>query len=504
MENKQVAIIIGANPACLTAGLELQRQSTITPIIFEELNQVGGLSRTVNYNGNRIDIGGHRFFSKSDWVMEWWQNILPLDIGQHTDNCFLTRSRLSRIYFLRKFFDYPIRLNARTLFNLGFLRVIKIGISYILSSLFPHYPENSLEDFFVNRFGKELYFTFFKDYTEKVWGVRCTSISPSWGAQRIKGLSVSKALFHALKKNITRQSIKNQNKTQTSLFERFLYPKYGPGQLWERVAEEVSERGGTIELQHQVTEFLFSDEKKLIGIKVLNVVSREEKVIYGDYFISTMPVKNLIQAMGNLPPDHVKRIAGELPYRDFTTVGLLAKKLKKNAQSQSAQDNNMPPDNWIYIQENDVKVGRLQIFNNWSPYLIKNPENIWLGLEYFCQENDALWSLSDDDLIAFGINELITLDLLESKEDIIDSIAIRVPKAYPAYFGSYSEFNSIREFSDSIDNLFLIGRNGMHKYNNQDHSMLTARYAVEGIISGNHEKHRPWNVNVDDDYQEEK
>ena len=503
MENRQIAIIIGAGPAGLTAGLELQRQSNITPVIFEELSQVGGLSRTINHNGNRIDIGGHRFFSKSDWVMKWWQAILPPDTGEHTDNCFLTRPRLSRIYFLRKFFDYPIRLNAHTLFNLGFIRIIKVSASYMLSSLFPRYPEKNLEDFFINRFGKALYLTFFKDYTEKVWGVSCALISPAWGAQRIKGLSICKALIHAVKKCFTRQSIDNQKQTQTSLIERFLYPKYGPGQLWERVAELINEHGGKIELQHQVSEFLFSDEKKLIGIKVLNVLSQEEKVIYGDYFISTMPVKNLILAMGNAPPNHVKRIANELPYRDFITVGLLAKKLIKKAQSQSTQDNNMPPDNWIYIQESDVKIGRLQIFNNWSPYLVKNPEHIWLGLEYFCQENDALWSLSDDDLIAFAINELITLDLLESKEDILDSIAIRVPKAYPAYFGAYQEFNDIREFTDSIDNLFLIGRNGMHKYNNQDHSMLTARFAVESIIAGHHEKHKLWNVNVDDNYHEE-
>ncbi|MEI6069334.1 MAG: NAD(P)/FAD-dependent oxidoreductase [Methylococcaceae bacterium] len=504
MNNTKIAVIIGAGPAGLTAGLELQRQSNITPVIFEEFSQVGGLSRTINHNGNRLDIGGHRFFSKSAWVMQWWQDILPPDTGELTDNCLLTRSRLSRIYFLRKFFDYPIKLNIQTVFNLGFIRLIKVGASYIFSSLFPRYPEKNLEDFFINRFGKALYLTFFKDYTEKVWGISCASISPAWGAQRIKGLSISKAIIHAVKKRLTRQSLDNQQQTQTSLIEQFLYPKYGPGQLWGKVAEQITQGGGTIALEHQVTGFLFGDEKKLVGIKVLDLTTLMEKVIYGDYFISTMPVKNLIQAMGNAPPDNVKRIAHELPYRDFITVGLLAKKLKKNVQSQSVHDNNMPPDNWIYIQESDVKIGRLQIFNNWSPYLVKHPEHIWLGLEYFCQENDTLWSLADDDLLAFAINELITLDLLDCKEDILDKIALRVPKAYPAYFGSYQEFNCIREFTDSIDNLFLIGRNGMHKYNNQDHSMLTARFAVESIIAGHHEKHKLWDVNVDDNYHEEK
>ena len=504
MEKNRIAIIIGAGPAGLTAALELQRQSTITPLVFEMLDQVGGLSRTVDHNGNKIDIGGHRFFSKSDWVMQWWQDILPKDSGAHTENCLLTRSRLSRIYFLRKYFDYPIKISVNTVKNLGFIRLIKITASYILATLFPRYPENNLEDFFINRFGKALYLTFFKDYTEKVWGVPCTSISAAWGAQRIKGLSITKAIVHAVKKHLTKQSIDNQKQTQTSLIERFLYPKYGPGQLWENVAEQIIAKGGTIELQHYITGFIFNDDNQLIGIKILNSLNQEEKAIYGDYVISTMPVKNLIGAMGDFPPESIRRIANELPYRDFITVGLLVKKLKKNAQSQSLQENNMPPDNWIYIQESDVKVGRLQVFNNWSPYLVKNREHIWLGLEYFCQENDELWSLTDESLVDFAINELISLDMLEGEEDILDKIAIRVPKAYPAYFGSYQEFNRIREFTDGIDNLFLIGRNGMHKYNNQDHSMLTARYAVESIVSGSLNKTKLWNVNIDDDYHEER
>lgn len=504
MKKEQIAIIIGAGPAGLTAALELQRNSTIKPLLYEELSQVGGLSRTVDHNGNKIDIGGHRFFSKSDWVMHWWQNILPKDSGIDTEKCLLTRTRLSRIYFLRKFFDYPIKLSTHTIVNLGFVRLLKIAVSYVYSVVFPRSPEANLEDFLINRFGKALYLTFFKDYTEKVWGVPCASINAAWGAQRIKGLSITKAIIHALKKHLTRQSIDNQKQTQTSLIERFLYPKYGPGQLWENVAEQVIARGGAIEFQERVIGLIFNDENKLIGIRLLNLISQEEKAVYGDYIISTMPVKNLIAAMGDYPPDSVRRIANALPYRDFITVGLLAKKFKKNVQSKSAQDNNMPPDNWIYIQESDVKIGRLQVFNNWSPYMVKNPDDIWLGLEYFCQENDELWSLSDEALIELAINELITLDMLENHEDILDKIAIRVPKAYPAYFGAYQEFSHIREFVDSIENLFLIGRNGMHKYNNQDHSMLTARYAVESIVSGSFNKDKLWNVNVDDDYHEEK
>ncbi len=499
----KTAIIIGAGPAGLTAALELQRQSGIKPIIFEELDQVGGISRTIRHNGNRIDIGGHRFFSKSDWVMQWWQQILPPDISEETENCMLTRSRLSRIYFLRKFFDYPISLNRHTVFNLGFVRMFRIGISYVWTSYFPRKPEKNLEDFFINRFGKTLYLTFFKDYTEKVWGVPCVDISPEWGAQRIKGLSISKAIIHAVKKTFTKQSLENQKKTQTSLIERFLYPKYGPGQLWERVTDEVLERSGELSFQHRVKSFLFEQEK-LVGITVLNLQTLEEKDVYGDYFISTMPVKNLIAAMGDTPPTEVKAIAADLPYRDFITVGLLVNKFKKNAQSQSAHENNMPPDNWIYIQENDVKIGRLQIFNNWSPYLVVDPDKIWLGLEYFCQEGDALWALSDDDLINLAIAEMVKLDLLANKDDVLDQIAIRVPKAYPAYFGSYQKFHIIREFTDTISNLFLVGRNGMHKYNNQDHSMLTARFAVDCIVSGNLDKQKVWNVNVDDDYHEEK
>ena len=522
---KNNAIIIGAGPAGLTAALELLRRSAIKPIILEADDCVGGISRTVNYRGNRIDIGGHRFFSKSDWVMDWWQNILPID--HHTtdnleisyqnkkrqvaventtkdissDNVFLVRNRLSRIYFLRKFFDYPLKINQSTIFNLGLVRMVRIGLSYLISRLFPIKSENSLQDFLINRFGKELYLTFFKGYTEKVWGVPCQEISAEWGAQRIKGLSITKALKHALSKFFVKPQTLEQKTTNTSLIEKFLYPKFGPGQMWEEVTRLVLAQGGELHYRHKVCGLKIEDGK-IISVQAQNMVTGEIIIFAADQVISTMPIKELINSMGDVPSEQVKYIANNLPYRDFLTVGLLVKKMKANSQSASQQANHMPPDNWIYIQEQDVKVGRLQIFNNWSPDMVKDPDTIWLGLEYFCNEGDDLWSLSDGDLKTLGTEELVKIGMLEAK-DVLDSTVIRMPKAYPAYFGAYHEFDQIKDYLDSITNLFPVGRNGMHRYNNQDHSMLTAKMAVDNILAGITCKDNIWAINVDDDYHEE-
>jgi len=348
-----------------------------------------------------------------------------------------------------------------------------------------------------------LYLTFFKDYTEKVWGVPCREISAEWGAQRIKGLSVGKALWHACKKIFSTNTIENQKNTQTSLIERFLYPAYGPGQLWQEVAKQVEAGGGKVIFHSQAVALTLRDGN-IEAVTVKNLQNGELTTLACDYAFSTMPVKDLIAALGEPVPANVRRIAGELPYRDFITVGLLLKKMQPNPQSRSQQANFMPPDNWIYIQESDVKVGRLQIFNNWSPYLVKDQDTIWLGLEYFCHEGDELWSLSDDEMAALAVRELITLNMLENESLVLDRSVIRVPKAYPAYFGAYQEFDTIRQFVDGIDNLFLIGRNGMHKYNNQDHSMLTAHLAVQNIIAQQADKSNLWAVNVDDEYHEEK
>ncbi len=522
-EKKRV-IIVGAGPAGLTAALELLRSGQAIPVVLEASDEIGGISRTVNYKGYRIDIGGHRFFSKSDWVMEWWRSILPIhaDDGavglvpisyqnkQRTvevergvgkdDKVLLVRARLSRIYFLRKYFDYPIKLNGNTLANLGPVRLFRIAVSYVLAMLFPRRNEKSLEDFLINRFGMELYRTFFKDYTEKVWGVECSRISAEWGAQRIKGLSVLSALRHAIFRPFKTDPVDGQKSTHTSLIEKFLYPKFGPGQLWEEVARQVVAGGGEIHRNHTVRR-LERENGKIVSVLSIDASGHENRVC-GDFFISTMPIKELINGMVPPAPDAVKRVAEELPYRDFITVGLLLTKMKPNVQSQSVEQSNIPPDNWIYIQERDVRIGRLQIFNNWSPHLVVDSSKVWLGLEYFCQEGDDLWTKPDSEMIRFAAGELVEIGMID-EADVLDGTVIRVPKTYPAYFGAYEEFGTVREFVDDIDNLFLVGRNGMHRYNNQDHSMLTAKLAADAILTGCTDKAAIWAVNVDDDYHEE-
>jgi protoporphyrinogen oxidase len=524
------AIIIGAGPAGLTTAYELVTRTHIKPIVIESTNDIGGISKTIVHNGNRMDIGGHRFFSKSDKVMKWWQVILPIqgydskdDIlkdvyyqekqtrvklspngpdPEKTDQVMLIRNRLSRIFFLKKFFDYPIRLNVKTIFNLGIFRIVKITWTYVWVQIFPVKNVNSLEDFFISRFGEELYKTFFKDYTEKVWGVPCTEIAADWGAQRIKELSISRALLHALKSVFRKENSINQKNTDTSLIEQFMYPKLGPGQMWETVARIVEEKGGTIIKNSEVIELNIT-ENQVNELTYLNHATNIKSVVRGDYFFSTMPIKDLINAMGNKVPTVVRKISDGLQYRDFITVGLLLNKLNIKNETKISTLHGLVPDSWIYIQERKVKVGRLQIYNNWSPYMVADIEKVWIGLEYFCNEGDELWEMKNDEFIQFAINELHSIDIID-KNDVIDSIIIRMLKTYPAYFGTYSKFNVIRDFTDKIGNLFLIGRNGMHKYNNQDHSMLTAITAVDNILSGEKTKNNIWNINTEEIYHEEK
>jgi protoporphyrinogen oxidase len=526
------AIIIGAGPAGLTAAIELQRQSGIKPIVIEASHEIGGISRTVRYKGNRMDIGGHRFFSKSDRVMRWWLELMPVEAGAGPDGAsqgsqlryqgqqrdlpqaaaapdprtedlvMLVRQRKSRIYFLRRFFDYPISLTAATFRNLGLARTFRCGISYMRSALLPQREEKSLEDFIINRFGKQLYLTFFKSYTEKVWGVPCNEISAEWGAQRIKGLSLKGVALHFLKKTLDRKPSGDiaQKQTETSLIEKFLYPKYGPGQLWEHAAGLV--RAGCGEIHHGIQV----DRVNIAGKTVASVGGMNEageRVTFsGDYFLSTMPVRDLVRAIsaagpGQVPAE-VTEVSEGLMYRDFITVGLLASKL-----AVTEKDGSPLKDNWIYIQEPDVVVGRLQIFNNWSPWLVAGADKVWIGLEYFCNDTDDLWKLTDEEMSRFAIAEIAKIGILRA-EDVEDSHVVRVPKTYPAYFGSYDRFDVIRHYLDDIENLFLVGRNGMHKYNNQDHSMLTAMTAVENIVNGVTTKDNIWAINTELEYHEEK
>ncbi|HWF11867.1 MAG TPA: NAD(P)/FAD-dependent oxidoreductase [Bryobacteraceae bacterium] len=521
------ALIIGAGPAGLTAAFELVKRTDIQPIVLEKDHAMGGISRTVRYKNNRMDIGGHRFFSKSDRVMNWWKQVMPLEgspNGSHRiayqgqsrevsastgevdpnreDRVMLIRNRKSRIYFLRQFFDYPIQLSVKTLQGLGLIRTIKIGASYTKSLISQLKPEKTLEQFFINRFGRELYLTFFKSYTEKVWGVPCDKISAEWGAQRIKGLSIKKTIEHILKKQFSRKNTADllQKGTETSLIEKFMYPKFGPGQLWEYIAEDVKCGGGVVKTGWAVDK-LHADGFHIIAVEAVNDTTGERERIEADYFFSTMPIKELLRQIDAPIPPNVLEVSDGLIYRDFITVGMLLKKLK--IKEDTPHGSKLLADNWIYIQEPDVQVGRMQIFNNWSPYLVGDPANVWLGLEYFCNDTDDLWKMPDTAMIEFAKEEMAKIGIIDPA-DVLDACVIRVPKTYPAYFGTYDRFDEVRDYVSKFDNLFLVGRNGMHKYNNQDHSMLTAMTAVDNIIEGRTDMSNIWALNTEMEYHESK
>jgi len=529
---QKIAIIVGAGPAGLTAALEFCRKSSIKPIVLEGSERIGGISCTIRYNGNRIDIGGHRFFSKSDRVMDWWTEIMPIAGGQGADefaigyqnhqrtvcahadkagpvpvdpDCvMLVRPRKSRIYFMRSFFDYPLSLSPTTLGKLGFWRTLRILFSYMKSQVWKRKPEKSLEDFLINRFGLELYHTFFKSYTEKVWGVPCDQISAAWGAQRIKGLSLKKAVAHFFEKMFSRKTSPSdirQKNSETSLIEQFLYPKYGPGQLWERVAKVVEQSGGEVRTGWRVKRLHV--RAGIDGVERVTSVEAttpdgETVTLEGDYFFSTMPVRELLRAIDAPIPAEVQKISDGLQYRDFITVGLLVDRLLI-----TEADGSPVKDTWIYIQEPDVLVGRMQIFNNWSQHLVSDPSKVWIGLEYFCYDTDALWNMSNEEIAMFAIGEVAKIGILNA-EEVRDSCVYRVPKTYPAYFGTYDRFDEIIRHMERYENLFLVGRNGMHKYNNQDHSMLTAMAAVDNIVNGVKGKQNLWEINTEQEYHEQK
>ncbi len=520
----QVAVIIGAGPAGLTAAYELATRSNIKPIILEKTDVIGGLARTIEYKGNRLDIGPHRFFSKSDRVMDWWFDMMPMQATEgeeatisyqnksrtvkggagpdptKDDGVLLKLDRCTRIYYLRKFFDYPISLKVETFTNLGPVRTVRIGCSYLWSVAFPIKPEENLEQFITNRFGKELYLTFFKDYTEKVWGISCSKISAAWGAQRIKGLSIMKALYHAARKIVSSASDLRQKQTETSLIEQFLYPKYGTGHMWETVAHRAKEKGAEIHMNIEVERLVF-EGNKVVAVEATNSKTGEKLNIKADYFISTMPIKELIRKLDTEIPANVREVSEGLIYRDFIAVGMLVNKLK--IFDKTPQGKKLIRDNWIYVQESDVLIGRLQIYNNWGGYMVADPSKVWLGLEYFCNDTDDIWTWDDEKLKELGAMELDKIGILD-KADVVDAMVVRMPKTYPGYFGTYERFDELRKFVDGVENLFLVGRNGMHRYNNQDHSMLAAMVAVDNIIGGVLDKNNVWDVNTEQEYHEEK
>jgi protoporphyrinogen oxidase len=515
----ETAIIMGAGPAGLTAAYELVTRTNIKPVIIEMENQVGGLSKTINYKGNLIDIGGHRFFSKSEKIREWWFRFLPLadlqeDIVLRFQNKsavlnpvhlkgtgqgkMFVRPRKSRIYYDHSFFDYPLTINTKTIRNFGFRKLVRIGGSYFYAKLFPIQDEKTLEEFFINRFGRKLYSMFFKGYTEKIWGVSCDQIPADWGHQRIKDLNMNKAILQSIKTFFSPNKTIRQKGVSTSLIEQFLYPEKGPGQMWEAVAEKIKELGGQILLGHQVEKIL-AENNKIKSITVRELSSGDPHEIAGDYFFSTIPVKTLISSLENIKiDDHAKEIAYGLHYRDFIIVGLL---FKKQGDININGLENLT-DNWIYLQDKNLVAGRLQIFNNWSPQMVADTNNIWLGVEYFCSESDAIWKMADSELAAFALKEIRKSELVQH-ELLLDSTVIKVPKAYPSYIGTYDQFPILQQFLDQIENLFLIGRNGMHRYNNTDHSMMTAITVVDNIINGQKNRNNIWSVNMEKDFHEE-
>ncbi len=507
---QKIAIIIGAGPAGLTAAYKLLKETDIKPIIYEESNVIGGISQTFEYKGNRMDIGGHRFFTKNDLVMDVWKELMKpqgapaLDEKllnenkqyegkadpEKEDDVFLTRRRVSRIYYLGKFFDYPISMKPRTFLNMGFFRTMSAGFGYIHSCIFKK-KEDSLENFYINRFGKPLYNMFFKDYTTKVWGRSPKEISPDWGAQRVKGLSLMKTFISALTKPFRKKS----SKVETSLIEEFYYPKKGPGQLYSKMADEIIKMGGEIHFNSKVNNVHLNGNS-------IDYIEVNGNIIKGDYYISSMPIKDLMNSMNDVDKSLLD-IANNLPYRDFITVGLLLDKLKIKNKTKMKTVNNIVPDCWIYIQDNSVKLGRLQIFNNWSPYMVDDlQKHIFVGLEYFCNEGDEMWNMKEEDFIKFAIDELVKIKIID-KEDVLDSVELKIKKAYPAYFDSYAEFPKVKDYLNSIDNLYCIGRNGQHRYNNMDHSMLTAIETVN-VIKNGLDKSIIWNVNADKEYHETK
>ena len=515
-------VIIGAGPAGLTAGYELLKdgKEEYEVIILEESQDIGGISKTVRYNGNRMDIGGHRFFSKDQRVMDFWEDLMPIQGAnsfddeklerekplkeggpnpEKEDTVMLLRTRVSRIYYLKKFFDYPISLKLQTFTNMGLIRTIKAGFSY-LKTRFIKKEENSLENFYINRFGKVLYTMFFEKYTEKLWGRSPKEISADWGAQRVKGLSITAVLKDAISKIFSGN--KKKKEVETSLIEQFWYPKYGPGQLWETLASKIEEKGGTIKKGYLVKNIVIENNQ----VKSVECeVNGKTEIIDADIFVSSMPVKDLVAGLkGQEVPNEVATIAEGLPFVDFQTVGVLVKKIKLENKTQIKTLGNIVPDCWIYVQEPEVKMLRLQIFNNWSPYMVKDAENtVWIGLEYTCQEGDQYWNMSDKEFSEFAINELASMNIID-KDDVLDSHRERVKKAYPAYFDTYEHIDKVIEYLNTFSNLYCVGRNGQHRYNNMDHSMATAFEAVKNIKTGETSKANIWNVNTEKEYHETK
>ena len=524
-------IVIGAGPAGLTAAYELLSSGkNLEVVVLEESCYVGGISKTINYKGNRMDMGGHRFFSKDERVNKWWEQMLPMQGAPAVDDIMLSRNistfeggpdpekedkvmllrrRVSRIYFDSKFYDYPVSFKMQTFKNMGFINTMKVGFSY-LGAVIHKLPEDNLENFYINRFGRKLYSMFFEYYTENLWGRHPREIDASWGAQRVKGLSIS-AIF----KDVFGKIFKGKKRrVETSLIEEFKYPKLGPGELWEVTAGKIEELGGHIIMNAEVNG-IYKDcmepgkpenggksNQRVVSVKYTS--GGLERIIEGDCFISSMPLKDLILGMNDVPKD-IQEIAAGLPYRDYMTLGVLVSGIQLKNKTKLATVGDIVPDSWVYVQDRNVKMGRFQIFNNWSPYMVKDFENtVWIGLEYFCQEGDEFWNQTEEEFAKLAIAEMIQIGIIKSQEEVLDYHMEKVKKAYPAYFGTYNEIDKLVDYINTIPNLFCVGRNGQHRYNNLDHSMVTSFEAVKDILEGCTDKTNVWNVNTEQEYHEEK
>lgn len=465
--NESQFVIIGGGPAGLAAAYELTCHGH-QPVVFEKYDKVGGIARTEEYKGYYFDMGGHRFFTKSEEVNQMWREVMGDD--------FLRRPRLSRIYYKRKFFNYPLKpINA--LRGLGVWEGLLIGFSYLRWQIFPYKQEKNFEEWVTNRFGKRLFRIFFKSYTEKVWGISTSELSAEWAAQRIKDLDLKAAILGMFVK---------PKQTITTLIEQFDYPRRGPGMLWQTVRRKVEERGGQVYLNSEIVKILHEDGR------VTGVEARKDdqvEIVRGTDFISSMAITDFINALDPPPPQAILESASRLGYRDFLTVCLVV------------NQPNLFDDNWIYVHEPNVKVGRIQNFKNWSPDMVPDENMSSLGLEYFCNIGDELWNASDSELVELGKRELDAIGLARSK-DIVDGSVFRVEKAYPVYDSTYQKhLDVIKEYIASFSNFQTIGRNGLHRYNNQDHAMLTGMYAVRNMING--ESHNLWKINAEQDYHEE-
>lgn len=512
-------LIIGAGPAGLTAAYELLSKSKEYEVtILEESDCFGGISRTVVHNCNRMDMGGHRFFSKIPEVNAWWDHLLPMqgspsyddlmlsrtvtlsDNGpdpEETDKVMLNRHRVSRIFFDNKFYDYPISLKMETFQNMGILTTIQVGLSY-LKAMVHKLPENNLENFYINRFGKKLYAMFFEYYTENLWGRHPREIDASWGSQRVKGLSVTAImkdilgkLFHVRGRNV-----------ETSLIEEFKYPKLGPGQLWDVAAKEIEKMGGQIIMNAKATK-IHKNAENLIATVTYEKEGQEIE-IDGDILISSMPLKDLVCGMNDVPPEELQ-IAQGLPYRDYMTLGVLVPKIDLENKTKLKTVGNIVPDCWVYVQDRRVKMGRFQVYNNWSPYMLKDLKNtVWLGLEYFVNEGDTTWNMTEAAFTEMAIHEMVRIGLISDPSVVLDTHLERVKKAYPAYFDTYDRIDILVDYLKKIDNLYCVGRNGQHRYNNIDHSMVSSFEAINNILSGEKDKTNVWSVNTEKEYHEEK